>query len=179
MKGKTPMNHYKFLEKLILAKICPREHGSPRRRGLSVAAQRGDKQSLGGRGHSKKRNSTSSSKRTAADSVSTASKRKPPATYVTSARVSNPSHLFHSMRLNRDVCHMPGPVVKSASGLAPSCALCRWATGKQFREQVSYCESCSTVLCVWCYKRFHTVEDLEGKREDICNGILNRKRFFE
>ena len=37
------------------------------------------------------------------------------------------------------------------------------------------CPECSTVLSVWCYKSFHTVEDLEGKKEDICNKILNKK----
>ena len=76
MKGKTPMIHYKFLENPILAKVCPRDHGLPSHRGLSVAAQRGDEQSLGGCGHSKKRNSWSTGKRTAVDLVSTASKRK-------------------------------------------------------------------------------------------------------
>ena len=28
---------------------------------------------------------------------------------------------------------------------------------------------------VWCYKTFHAVEYLEGKKEDICNKFLNRK----
>ena len=37
------------------------------------------------------------------------------------------------------------------------------------------CPEWRTALCVWCYKSFHTVDDLEGKKEDICNKILNRK----
>ena len=144
----------------------------PRHRSLSVAAQRGDKQNLGGRGHSKKRNSKSTSKRAAAQSVaghSSTSTQCKRGAFVTAHRVSDPTHLFHSMRLNRDVCHLPVPVIKSESGQASCCALCRWVTGKQHRAQVSYCESCSTVLCVWCYKTFHTAENLEAKREDICN----------
>ena len=170
------MSHYKFLEKLILAKVCTREHGSPRRRGLSVAAARGDSQSLAGRG--KKRNSKSTSKRAAAESVagssSTAPKRKS-ATFVTAAQIGDPTHLFHGMRLDPDVCHLPRPVQKAETGNAPPCALCRWANGKQYKAQVSYCESCEAFLCVWCYKTFHSGTDLEIKKEDICNEILARK----
>ena len=42
MNGKKPMSHYKFREKIVLAKVCPREHASPKRRGRTVAAARGD-----------------------------------------------------------------------------------------------------------------------------------------
>ena len=115
------------------------------------------------------------SKRAAAELVSTASKRRPPATYVTAAQVGDPSHLFHSMRLNRSVCHPRGPVVKSESGLAPCCALCRSATRKHF-TQVSYCKSPATLLSVCGATRlFHTVDDLEGKKADICDNILSWK----
>ena len=67
----------------------------PRRRGLSVAAQRGDKQSLGDRGHGKKRNSTSTSKRAAAQLVaghSSTSTQCKHGAFVTAARVGDPTH---------------------------------------------------------------------------------------
>ena len=34
---------------------------------------------------------------------------------------------------------------------------------------------CNTVLCVWRYKTFHTAENLEEKKEEICEEILDRK----
>ena len=88
--------------------------------------------------------------------------------------MANSGSFLHDLRLDQSLCHLPVPT-EAKSGQRPACAMCRWATGNQFRAQVSYCVSCNTVLCVWCYKTFHTVENLEEKKDAIGLEILRRK----
>ena len=161
--GKTPMSHYELGRSICLAKIDPLGHGSCKQRG-SIAFQRGDH-----RGKPRKY----SSKRSAPSVASTASVsfKRQKAASVTCKRLEDLSHGFQATRLDHGLCHLSVPAV----GKKPNCAMCRWATGNQYRAQVSYCEACEVNLCVWCYKNFHTVERLGEEKEEICAGILARK----
>ena len=94
--------------------------------------------------------------------------------FVTASRVQDESSIVHQMQFNPRVCHLPVPVVQVKSG-NKCCALCRWATGKKYCGQVSFCEGCKVVLCVWCFKSFHTVPDLAEKRDMIYLETVARK----
>ena len=85
--------------------------------------------------------------------------------------------IFHTMQLNPHVCYLPVPVTQEKRG-NKCCAMCRWATGKNYTAHVSSCEGCNVVLCVWCFKSFHTVKDLEARRDMICLEIVARKNSW-
>ena len=87
--------------------------------------------------------------------------------YATGKRLEDSITAFQGTRLDRDLCHLAVPAVKNAN-----CALCQWATGKQYRAQVAHCEACDVNLCVWYNKTFHTETDLQAKKAEICAEIL-------
>ena len=91
--------------------------------------------------------------------------------YATVTQIKDGSSMFHTKRLNPSLPHLPLPI--ALGGL--TCALCRWATGKKSRAQLSHCEGCNITLCVWCYKPFHTVKNLESKKARLCQEILDHK----
>ena len=159
--GLTPMSHYKFRRSIVLAKIAPDTYGAPSQR-ESIPCQRGDHRG-------RKGSSTSVRSRVAAAKKA---KMEKGSTYVTATQVANPSSLFHAMRTNPNVCHLPVPV----KGVGKCCVLCRWATGNKYTAQLSHCEACATSLCVWCYKIFHTIGDLESQKNKISRAILGRKK---
>ena len=45
-----------------------------------------------------------------------------------------------------------------------SCQLCHFIKNKRVRAQLLKCEDCNVILCVDCYKTFHTVDDLVAMR---------------
>ena len=48
------------------------------------------------------------------------------------------------------------------------CQLHLWATGKQKYTNVQHCRQCNVTLYTDnCYKRFHTVQDLAERKEEI------------
>jgi len=167
------MSHYEFPKAIVLAKICPQEYSAPKQR-ESIPFQRGD--------HRGQRRSSSSVRSLAmcdAMSASTAravtatraKKAKTASAYVTAVQVKDRSSVLHGKRLNPVLSHLPSPVVRAGD----ACTLCRWATGNKYRAQISHCDDCNVTLCVWCYKTFHTVEDLEAQKGAMCVEILARK----
>ena len=71
--------------------------------------------------------------------------------------------------------HFPLPIEGGLKKTGKYCALCRWATGKKVSAQLSRCESCGIHLCVWCFKPFHTLGDLEAEKETLCAEIERRR----
>ena len=106
----------------------------------------------------------------------TVSKKHKAAVYVTVGQVAKGLSVFSGMRLDQTVCYFPvlATELKTKYDQKPACPMCRWAIGKQYRAQASYCKPFSPILCVWRYKSFHTMEDLEEKKEH-CEDILTRK----
>ena len=41
--------------------------------------------------------------------------------------------------------------------------------------QLSHFAYCNTVLCVWCNKSWHSVQDLAGVKDVLCQEILLHK----
>jgi len=167
MNGKTPLSHYDFRKSAILAKISPLEYGTPKQR-QSVASQRGDHRG-GPREGGSKRSAAAST-----DASSIASK-KSKTERMTSSRVSSTGSLFNTMRMNPNVCHLPVPLEDATLWQSKCCSMCCWATGRKYKAQLSYCEGCGVALCVWCFKSFHTVEDLHLKKDMFCLEIVARK----
>jgi hypothetical protein len=163
--GKTPLTHYNFRKAAILAKINPGEYGTPKQQ-QSVAFQRGDHRGMPRGG---------GSKRSVANSVDTANDFIH-GRYMTSASLASTGSIFNEMRLNPTLCHLPVPVEERCHS-SKCCTLCRWATGKKYKAQVSWCEACSVALCVWCFKSFHTVVDLQLKKDMFCLEIVARKQM--
>ena len=167
MNGKTPITHYEFHRDVCLANISPLEYGSAKQRG-SVPFQRGDH-----RGQPRAFSSVRySSKRSVASTATTESvaDSTQKSMHATAKRLEDPGSIYRALRLNRDLCHLPVPAGKNAN-----CALCRWATGNQYRAQIAHCEACGFSLCIWCNKCYHTEPDLGAKKEEICAEILARK----
>ena len=127
--------------------------------------QRGDHRAQP-RSYSSKRSS-----KTSAPSVESVANSSQKSMHATVKRLEDPGSIFQGLRLNRGLCHLPVPPGKNAN-----CALCRWATGIQYRAQIAHCETCGVNLCIWCNKRFHTEPDLGAKKEEICAEILAQKR---
>ena len=169
MNDKTPQTHYEFRRSICLAKISPLEYGSDKQRG-SVPYQRGDHRAQP-RSYSSKRSSRSEASVATTESVAPS---RPNTMHATVKRMEDLGPAYRRLRLNRDLCRLPVPVIKKVN-----CAMCRWATGNQYRAQIAHCEACCVNLCIWCNKRFHTEPDLGAKKEEICAEILAQKRIGE
>ena len=44
------------------------------------------------------------------------------------------------------------------------CGLHRYVLGKEKLGDVVYCDTCHVCLCVDCFKDFHSIQNLEGKK---------------
>ena len=164
MNGKTPPTHYEFRRDIILAKICPLGFGSGKQRG-TVPFQRGDHRAQPRKTSSKRYELLVVTMESTA-SVATSTKR---GACATGKRMEDSGKVFQGTRFDRDLCHLAVPAIKNVN-----CAVCRWATGNQYRAQVAHCEACDVNLCVWCNKTFHTEQDLGAKKDEICAEILAR-----
>jgi hypothetical protein len=65
-------------------------------------------------------------------------------------------------RLDITVTHFPVPPKPDAK-----CQMHRWAGFPNKRSELMSCEDCHVSICLQCYKRFHTVEDLLGIKDDL------------
>ena len=68
--------------------------------------------------------------------------------------------------------HLPEPVKSKSS----ECQLHKWVLGgknaacrrhTRVKSQLSYCPTCNVVLCIKCYKLFHTIYDLNTIKGNI------------
>jgi hypothetical protein len=67
------------------------------------------------------------------------------------------------IRFRRDIDHWPC----LPQGKEQKCALHRWASGIEFKAGVMQCTTCGVHLCVPCFKAFHTIEDIVGKKKEL------------
>lgn len=56
------------------------------------------------------------------------------------------------------------------------CQLHNWATDLEERPNVYLCSVCNVHLCMECFKKFHTTEDLVAKKKEICKDLLDKKK---
>lgn len=169
--GKTAMSHYVFRKKVVLAKICLLKHGAPVQK-QSVAKQR--------REHRAFYRQASKRSRDESEEMSTCSSKKAKvgagkAVYVSASRIKSASSKFNMVRLNTSKSHLPSPALRAEGRTC--CALCRWATGKNYSAQLLRCENYNAHLCMWCYKSYHTVTAFDKAYQDgLYAGIFKHKQ---
>src|SRR6056300_334243 len=93
-------------------------------------------------------------------------------TIATHGRLENDNSEFNMNRLDRSLPHFPEPVDNENRGKC--CALCRYATGKKLRKNIMRCGDCKTILCVFCYKLFHTIPSIWAAKDKLCTEITQR-----
>jgi hypothetical protein len=93
-------------------------------------------------------------------------------TFTTHGRVENDTSEFNMNRLDRSLPHFPEPVDNENRGKC--CALCRYTTGKKLRKNIMRCGDCKTILCVFCYKPFHTIPSIWAAKDKLCTEITQR-----
>ena len=187
MEGEVKISHYNFLKATVLAKIDPLGHGAPTQR-ESFDVQRGNPRAMPIMIKKRKDRSTYKKRQTrSAGSKKYATKKpddkctesnKKMVSYVNANRVGIESIGIIETRLNPELHHHPEPLPHLEGkeyGYGICCYLCRWATGKKYTAQWYYCENCNTVLCFWCNKSWHSVQDLAGVKDVMCREILLRK----
>jgi hypothetical protein len=67
-----------------------------------------------------------------------------------------------SIRLESTASHLPVPSKPDAK-----CQMHRWVGFPNKRSDLMSCEDCHVSICVQCYKRFHTVQDLVAIKGDL------------
>ena len=181
MNRQTPINHYKWCTRVILAKIAPAEYGAHVQK-ESVAAQRGDHRSAANRKTSSRRSLSSVSSRSVSSRSTSKHVSKKPKTEMSVVasvcRVGDEKSHFNNKRLDLSVCHMPEACLRSFSKKGGQCcAMCRWATGKKLSAQLLRCPDCQIVLCSWCYSPFHTVAYLDDTmKQKVAREVARRKK---
>lgn len=167
-KGLKPMSHYKFRSKIVLAKICPQLYGAKKQK-RSIASQRGDQRSAA----SSSRGSSKRCVETVASATRAAKKSKVEvSSYASTKRVDDDTSAFNRCRLDESVPHYPEPVENESRGKC--CALCRYATGKKTIACIMNCRKCNVILCLWCFRPFHTLPSISAAKNNICAEINAR-----
>ena len=174
-KNRKILPHYEFCRRIILAKIDPKTHlpmqvSSPSTVTKFVAKS------------TRKRETSTRTRRQnemaePAVAVTRAKKLKEDnfskkSVYVTDKSLS--PHGTLNIRLSRQVPHMLDPVTRDAVK-GRSCQLCRWASGTKNKSHLVKCDDCNVICCVWCWRPFHEVEDLEEIKEDLAAACFERK----
>jgi hypothetical protein len=73
---------------------------------------------------------------------------------------------YADSRLNRAFCHF----LISVKGRV-CCAIHRWCNFEKLGSVVE-CEDCKVVLCISCYKMFHTCQDIMAKKDELREQFL-------
>ena len=90
--------------------------------------------------------------------------------------------LPHRLKIDTVQNHLAEPSPRKKGG----CQLHKWVLQgvKSFRlhgrvkGQLAYCGTCNVILCVWCYKTFHTVFDLNSVKKKFKMLIVKRLVAF-
>ena len=155
--GKKPMSHYEFRKAFVLAKICRAKYGPGKRRSTKLT----------------KRQRTASSVRSEKELCTPVESAKVLAPYLNAVAVKKGSGGLCEQRLDMSRVHMPEPL-ETYEKHGKCCTLCRWATGKKLATMLSKCDTCGAHLCVWHFKLFHTVEDLQAVKGEIADEVEKR-----
>ncbi len=173
-KGKKPLSQYDFRRAIVLAKIDPEDY-APLQKISASTTKYAHKKTRAGKSISK-RSEAEKKKREAAKVGATtrrvaSKKRETVSEYINDDALHPQGHL--SKRLNRGLPHMFDPVAKE-DVKGKCCGLCRWATGLKKMAQLVHCDDCNVTLCTWCWRPFHTVEDLHAIKEELEEKCLER-----
>jgi hypothetical protein len=82
----------------------------------------------------------------------------------------HPTEGLLACRLVHDPPHWPIDQETTKS----KCALHYWACQIDHQKQIVQCSICKIHLCTYCFKKFHTKENLVGDKDNICNTLLER-----
>jgi hypothetical protein len=148
--------------------ICPQLYGAKKQK-RSIASQRGDQRSAA----SSSRGSSKRCVETVASATRAAKKSKVEvSSYASTKRVDDDTSAFNRCRLDESVPHYPEPVENESRGKC--CALCRYATGKKTIACIMNCRKCNVILCLWCFRPFHTLPSISAAKNNICAEINAR-----
>jgi Transposase IS4 len=157
-KKKDLLSHYEFRKAIALAWLDPDTYWANRYND-TVLENKGTKRKLDDMSTSTKATTRSSSKNL----------KRP--TAVTDKSL-DPYVGLHACRLSRDPPHWPKPQQTKRT----KCALHHWAADLEERPHVVMCSRCRVNLCVHCFETFHSVENIVGQKNKICNELLELKK---
>jgi ribosomal protein L37AE/L43A len=169
-----PLSHYDFLQKVILAKLCPERYGSVSTT-QPIAIQRGNKRAISRAAKSSsKKSRVSRSASTRASSSVTSSRSS--TTYGTKEAFASNDSSLHRKRTNILLCHLPEQNSRTRETKGGKCCLlCRWATGRKLSAGLLYCGGCEVSLCGGCYKLYHTAPAIDNDLRETLQKKINKK----
>jgi hypothetical protein len=156
---KDLLSHYEFRKQIILAWLEPETYWMDRDNASKSSKRKRAVESIS----SKDTRQTRSS-----NDKSAGSQRATPFTDLT----LNPATGALSCRLDHSGDgHWPTPKLLPRA----KCALHYWSTCVEERRHVVLCTNCKVHLCTYCFRMFHTVEDLVGQKDRISDELLQKK----
>jgi len=75
------------------------------------------------------------------------------------------------VRRDKSFDHLPLP---PGSG-SKRCALHSYVLNEEYKSSISYCPGCKLHLCVHCYSKFHSIEDIVSSKDEL-KAELPRKK---